>query len=102
MISDTSMIMSILVQKWVVVFSLSYSISIFEHYNEKNMGSVVDAKLWINFYFIHFNQLFSFFTEYETIKNRLMSLFLSKTRHVNKDKEQLKLALMGEHCLALG
>ena len=31
-----------------------------------------------------------------------MSLFLSKTAILNKDKEQLKLALMGEHCLALG
>ena len=32
----------------------------------------------------------------------LMSLFLSKPAILNKDKEQLKLALMGEHCLALG
>ena len=32
----------------------------------------------------------------------LMSLFLNKTTILNKDKEQLKLALLGEHCLALG
>ena len=32
----------------------------------------------------------------------LMSLFLSKPAILNKDKEQLKLTLMGEHCLALG
>ena len=43
----------------------------------------------------------------------LMSLFLNKTdqlqrnvyltcRLLNKDKEQIKVALMGEHCLALG
>ena len=44
---------------------------------------------------------------------QLMSLFLNKTHQMrrnvyltcgllNKDNEQLNLALMGEHCLALG
>ena len=32
----------------------------------------------------------------------LMSLLLAKPAILNKDKLQLKLALMGEHCLALG
>ena len=70
---------------------------------------------WNNCFFYLLNSQTGFCCQFlfPQFYKALMSLFLNKThqlrrnvyltcRLLNKDIEQLKLALMGEHCLALG